>query len=57
MGRSAIFLMGSRTKNVVPVPILVQGGDVVIMSGNVVESLMNRQLQLLIELCTLLCGP
>lgn len=34
MGRSAIFLMGGRTKNIVPVPILVRGGDVVIMSGD-----------------------
>jgi hypothetical protein len=25
--------MGARTKDIVPVPILVQGGDVMIMSG------------------------
>lgn len=33
LGRSAIFLLGGRTKQVTPVPILVHSGDVVIMSG------------------------
>jgi len=33
LGRSAIFLLGGRTKEVTPVPILVHSGDVVIMSG------------------------
>ena len=33
IGRSAIFLIGGRTKDIKPVPILVRSGDVVIMSG------------------------
>ncbi|TRY63612.1 hypothetical protein TCAL_04022 [Tigriopus californicus] len=33
LGQSAIFLVGGTTKDVEPVPILLQSGDVVIMSG------------------------
>jgi DNA alkylation damage repair protein AlkB len=33
LGRSAIFLLGGRTKGVSPIPILLRSGDVVIMSG------------------------
>jgi alkylated DNA repair protein alkB family protein 1 len=32
LGRSAIFLIGGRSKDVKPVPILIRSGDVVIMS-------------------------
>lgn len=32
-GQSAIFLIGGKTKQVEPVPILLRSGDVVIMSG------------------------
>ena len=32
-GQSGIFLIGGKTKQVKPVPILLQSGDVVIMSG------------------------
>ena len=33
IGRSAIFMIGGRTKDIQPVPILVRSGDVVVMSG------------------------
>jgi alkylated DNA repair protein alkB family protein 1 len=32
-GSSAIFLIGDQTKETEPIPILIQSGDVVIMSG------------------------
>eukprot|EP01064_Diplonema_japonicum_P036839 TRINITY_DN8448_c0_g1_i2.p1 TRINITY_DN8448_c0_g1~~TRINITY_DN8448_c0_g1_i2.p1 ORF type:complete len:359 (+),score=54.61 TRINITY_DN8448_c0_g1_i2:482-1558(+) len=33
LGRSAVFLVGGLTKNTPPVPILIQSGDAVILSG------------------------
>lgn len=33
LGRSAIFLIGGQTKDVVPSPILVRSGDAVVMTG------------------------
>jgi hypothetical protein len=33
IGRAAIFLIGGRSKDVEPLPILVRSGDIVIMSG------------------------
>lgn len=32
-GRTVVFLMGGRTREVPPVPVLVRSGDVVIMGG------------------------
>ncbi len=33
MGCPAIFLLGHRTKDVAPIPILLRSGDIVVMSG------------------------
>lgn len=35
LGNAAIFLIGGRTRDVDPVPLLLRSGDVVIMSGPV----------------------
>lgn len=34
IGRAAIFLIGGKTKDIIPVPILIRSGDVVVMSGD-----------------------
>lgn len=33
LGNAAVFLIGGLTRDVVPVPILLRSGDVLIMSG------------------------
>ncbi len=46
LGRSAIFLIGGRTKFIKPVPILLRSGDIMVMSGRVCKEFVKCKLHI-----------